>query len=387
MKRLFVNTLLVFASITFSVIIGELLLRAFYPQDLGLWSMTREGMTIHLPNLKRYLPKFKQTIQINSYGMRDREHTLEKIKGSFRILLLGDSFMEAYQVSLENSFPRLLEGILNSSFDRPIEVVNASVSGWGTDDELLYLMRYGLQFNPDLILIAMTLHNDISDNLRQEYHVYSKHELYEKSEHEIPFAKFLELEIKTFLATRSHLYQLFLRYWRSNLVQASARILDQHLVDLVRVPQGERIIQGWDMTSRLLAKTKVIGKTIGASTALFLLPLRIQTSDDTFNAFLARHGLENSQVVLAQPQTVMESIGLQEGIEVIDLLPKFRELSGTLGKPLYVEGDGHWNEYGHSLAAKIVAKELLRRKLIGSSAPNMDKIEAKMREAQVLPTN
>ena len=75
--------------------------------------------------------------------------------------------MEALQIPFEASFPSLLERALEGKTPRRVEVVNASVSGWGTDDELQYLTTHGMQWKPDLVVVAMTLHNDISDNLRK----------------------------------------------------------------------------------------------------------------------------------------------------------------------------------------------------------------------------
>ena len=45
-----------------------------------------------------------------------------------------------------------------------------SVAGARPHDELRYLTQYGLQWRPDLVHVVMTLHNDISDNLRQTWH-------------------------------------------------------------------------------------------------------------------------------------------------------------------------------------------------------------------------
>jgi hypothetical protein len=69
--------------------------------------------------------------------------------------------MEAYQVKFADALISVRERRLNEVIDRPVEVVNASVSGWGTDDELTYLTRHGIRFQPDLVLVGMTLHNDV----------------------------------------------------------------------------------------------------------------------------------------------------------------------------------------------------------------------------------
>ena len=47
--------------------------------------------------------------RFNSHGFRDYERTYEKPSGVFRILVLGDSYIEALQVQLEDSFTALLE--------------------------------------------------------------------------------------------------------------------------------------------------------------------------------------------------------------------------------------------------------------------------------------
>jgi hypothetical protein len=48
-------------------------------------------------------------VRINEHGLRDRSHAYEPKEGVFRIVVLGDSFMEAYQVLLEESLPYRLQ--------------------------------------------------------------------------------------------------------------------------------------------------------------------------------------------------------------------------------------------------------------------------------------
>ncbi|PYQ23833.1 MAG: hypothetical protein DMF81_07510 [Acidobacteria bacterium] len=51
----------------------------------------------------------------NSHGFRDYERTWEKPPNTYRILVLGDSYVEAFQVPLERAFPALLEVRLNAA--------------------------------------------------------------------------------------------------------------------------------------------------------------------------------------------------------------------------------------------------------------------------------
>ena len=102
---------------------------------------------------------FDRKIAINSKGLRDREYPYEKPAGVFRILVLGDSFVWGYGVSNEETFTERLEQALTAE-GAAIEVLNAGVSGWGTDQQLLYLESEGFKYSPELVVLAFFLYND-----------------------------------------------------------------------------------------------------------------------------------------------------------------------------------------------------------------------------------
>jgi len=94
----------------------------------------------------------------NSNGHRGTYFPKDRTPGKFRILVLGDSFTEAVQVSEAELFTTRLE-VSNAGW----EVLNAGVGSYGTVQQYLYLVSDGLQFNPDLILL-MFYHNDLFEN-------------------------------------------------------------------------------------------------------------------------------------------------------------------------------------------------------------------------------
>jgi hypothetical protein len=367
MKRFSTNAVLLFISLTVAIALSEVFLRLYAPQALGTWDLTRDGLTTHVPNMTQYVKTYDQTVSTNSFGMRDREHAVEKAADVYRILLLGDSFMEAFQVRFEESFPHQLERVLNDSSTRKVEVINASVSGWGTDDELTYLVRYGRSFRPDLILVAMTLHNDVSDNLAEEFHTFSGGQLYEKPRQEIPFPDYAVLKVKTYLASHSHLTQLFYKFWRQDYVDRAAASLRSHVVDLIHQSPSDRVTMGWLMTERLLEKANSVAAGIGAKMAVFMIPLFIQVSDEGLAQFLQVQGLTREHINIDQPQQIMKRWGKEAGVLVIDLRPEFREWTKERGDTLFLENDGHWTTDGHRLAARIVSKQLMEHVEPGSS--------------------
>src|SRR4029079_7256646 len=101
-----------------------------------------------------------------SHGFRDFERTYAKPPGVFRIVVLGDSYVEGFQVPLENAFPAQLEKQLNgqSTDGRRYEVIALGQSGFGTAEEYLRYVNFGTLYSPDLVLLAFLTYNDFQDN-------------------------------------------------------------------------------------------------------------------------------------------------------------------------------------------------------------------------------
>jgi hypothetical protein len=294
--------------------------------------------------------------------MRDREHSLNKKEGTFRILLLGDSFMEALQVPFDKSFPNLLQDRLVESSHRSVEIINCAVSGWGTDDQLEYLEQYGLKLQPDLILVGMTIHNDVFDNLEEKFHTFANGKLLAKPRYEMPWLQYRSLKIKDFLASHFHLTQLLRKYIYRKLVVKTTERLDVHLSQLIRRDESIHLQRGWDMTFQLFNRIQESGHSVGAETVVFLIPLSIQLYGERLAKLLTDHGATRDEIDLEKPQTKMVRFGQVSGIEIIDLFPNFLDRVQEDQRILHV-ADGHWNAEGHRLAVDVVSRELVHRSL------------------------
>lgn len=117
-----------------------------------------------IPNKKVHHNRgcFEGVVETNSFGMRDRERTLAKPPGVFRIALLGDSVIEAVHVKPEEVVNIQLEKLLRAK-GYNVEVLNFGVEGIGTTQELLIYEQKVRQFRPDLVLLTFTW-NDIMNN-------------------------------------------------------------------------------------------------------------------------------------------------------------------------------------------------------------------------------
>jgi hypothetical protein len=368
MKGFAAKALLLVVSSACALGLAEVMVRVVYPQQLGVWYSLRSGMVIHPPSTRIHLANFGQTVEFNSLGMRDVEHPQPKPPGTFRILVLGDSFMEALQVPLEASFHRQLEHRLRALTGRPIEVMNGAVSGWGTDDHLEYLTRHGVTFAPDLVIVAMTLHNDVSDNLQERFHTVADGRLVARPAATFTEADFRLLKVKDYLASRSHLVQLLRRYRHMTGIRKAGHQLELHVLQLLQRSEPPSIARGWDLTRRLVIGIRDESARVGARTTVVLLPLSLQIYPERLKGWLAANGVTADTIALERPQERMREIGIVSEVEIIDLLPAFRQGYVESGRSLHLEQDGHWNPEGHRLAAEVVAGELIGRTLLGTPA-------------------
>ncbi len=106
-------------------------------------------------------------LTINSKGLRDREYEWEKPSGTKRILVLGDSFAWGYGVADSEIFTEVLERELAGG-EPSWQVLNSGVSGWGTDQEYLFLNSEGFRYSPDIVILAFFCVNDPKNNGHSE---------------------------------------------------------------------------------------------------------------------------------------------------------------------------------------------------------------------------
>jgi lysophospholipase L1-like esterase len=91
----------------------------------------------------------------NRLGFRDVDHGEKRAP---RILFIGDSFVWGFDVEQAERFTERLRERAPEW-----EIVNAGVSGYGTDQELLLLERFHDSFDPDLVVLVHCS-NDVGDS-------------------------------------------------------------------------------------------------------------------------------------------------------------------------------------------------------------------------------
>jgi len=100
---------------------------------------------------------------INAHGLRGAEVSAAAGVEQFRLLFLGDSVTFGYRVRDDEPFPLLTGQNLNArSPERMVVPLNAGVGGYSPWQEYEFLVRYGLDLEPDLVLVCFVL-NDVTE--------------------------------------------------------------------------------------------------------------------------------------------------------------------------------------------------------------------------------
>lgn len=101
-------------------------------------------------------------VVMNNWGFHDRRRDPET--PGYRILVLGDSFVEGLQVAVEDLFTSRLELLLRRR-DPEVEVVNAGLGGIGTAHEfLIWRDFFHERIRLDHVLLVFCNGNDLANN-------------------------------------------------------------------------------------------------------------------------------------------------------------------------------------------------------------------------------
>jgi len=174
MKKHFMRFFLVFMATALTLVGVEVLVRIFWNRLNGqaIIPLTLKTHRFTANPLMGYelVPRsvsFEDNAwyRINQDGIRDRDFSLAKPPGTFRIAAVGDSCTFGLGLELEDTWPKQLERELRKT--RPhVEVINFGVMGYNTPQEAERIQDKVLKYSPDLILIGYSL-NDIGVLSRQ----------------------------------------------------------------------------------------------------------------------------------------------------------------------------------------------------------------------------
>lgn len=228
--------------ITFGI--AELIVRSFYKDKTVLFPRYHTDAQYGKFTLRNIRPNSvfwhtssdgKWKFTINKQGLRnDKDFEYEKKEGTIRIISLGDSHTQGYEVRQDYTFSAIIEKYLNSH-GHNAEVINAGISGFSTAEELLFLENEGVKYKPDFVVLGFFA-NDFQDNIKANFFKLDENGnlLIEKKEH-IPGVKIQNIiysfPLVRWLSENSYFYSLLFNktwnYFKARLSRkASERVFE-----------------------------------------------------------------------------------------------------------------------------------------------------------------
>lgn len=307
------NLLLVLASLTFALLVAEVVVRIVdpvRPPDRVEFEVDREAYWRVRANQSDDRPP---ATNVNAQGFRGLSDVGEKLPERTRVFVLGDSYTWGSGVADEQTYSAQLEALSKGH----LEVINGGTPGWGVFQFQVRLERRIDELDPDVVVVLV----NTADILRQPY---------ASKEEEEAFLR------------RSTLRNAIRR--TSKLVTVTYRLFDRLRLQ---------------MQNRQVANAYAMDRTGGVRPEVFE---RLVISDVRRLMQMARlaeqHGAKF--VLVAWPQqtpntpsflTAMQSFAISQDVSYIDLstaLAKYPIADYTL------PNDHHPSELGH----RIIAEQL-----------------------------
>ncbi len=137
----------------------------FYKKDIFIQRKVNEGARIYTFSLDRFW-KYKPLsenvdwgITINSLGFNDKEYDLSK-PVDFRLFVVGASADAGHKVNIQARYSNLLEDFLKKQYPSlHIQVINASVPGYSSLQEMRYAIEIMNEYNPSCIIVSSGLND------------------------------------------------------------------------------------------------------------------------------------------------------------------------------------------------------------------------------------
>lgn len=373
---------LALAGVVASVVLIDLLLggvepacpRDLYVDDPHVGWRHRPGVERTFVDCSTPRSEFQTRVRFDANGFRGPGREAAKGAGTFRILLLGDSFTEALQVEEDETFAALLERSLDPARSGAIEVWNGGVSGYGTDNELL-AWRNGLsRLAPDLVILVMS-QNDVYENSREMIEAgplpYPDKPYFVRRSGGVPQLQNDPVSsfepppraFREWLAERP-LYRLVtggprpperrdVRMLGGNGSLGNLSFLEQYLVRPPKSWEKARLLTA-DLVRVLVTEVQASG----ARVAIVVIPDKRALQPELLELQLRKYGAGGSAWNAARPYETVRGIACAAGVPCLGLLPAFADHYRDTGDTGMLQIDIHFSRSGHEIAAREIERLL-----------------------------
>jgi len=406
-KEVFFNLTIVFISLFISLSVCEIFLRLMPANSVH----KKEPAAVKHTKNTKYEPdkflgwkiksnakaknstsEFSTTQVFNSRGIRGPEYSYSKDENEYRILVLGDSFTEAFTVEFNQAFSQVLKRNLNKDENIYHDVISTGVAGYSTDQEFLFFQNEGKKYNQNLTIL-MFHDNDVFYNNRTYAYTKSRHKpMYTLADGKLVLTnvpikfiskktgkitevkKSLSEEIEGWIHKKSYLYRNVhnLYGYMHGVAIEFGFIKEPH--KNYKVPAdfspwkkvyGRDIQNAWEITEAIISELKKENEKTGSKLLVFYIPTRACIYRDEWESTKRFLSMSNEGWDIEKVGTELGAICKRNNIDYINPVKYFKLKSKELtkeGKRLYFLNDSHWTIEAHKIAGDMLG-EYIKHKL------------------------
>jgi lysophospholipase L1-like esterase len=336
-------------------------------------------------------------VRVNSRGFRGDE--LARAGSMKRVVIYGDSFIEAAYTPLEETYSAALARDLRDAYREPVEVVNAGVTGYGPDQISLRLDAEVDALKPDLVVVAICTGNDFGDLVRDKLFRLDadgrlvknrfaiaedvRVQLGRRPRLQLPHAArnaYAEIRSRFSPAPDAagyppHYVEYALKTSRDeyeSYVLAGDNVVrnlfdDHYDADIALQPDAASSRYKIKLMEQVILRIK---QSLDSRRVPFVLLIIPQVIDASPNFEIQVDAETYKQYDRAALTNAIREIAARNRITYLNLYDDFRSADATKFYLRYPES--HWNADGQSFAAALTSRLIVSDKLLGDIAPQTE---------------
>jgi hypothetical protein len=291
------------------------------------------------------------SFKVSALGIRDDEETVDLSPDTYRVAVFGDSIAFGQGVPTADTFPNVLERMLQRELGRKVQVFNFGIPSYNTAMEYRYMAERFAEFAPHLVMVQYTAENDSIDG--GEPSSIDRH---------------LALRMLKDVARGSYSYEWLSRQWQTFKHRRDVPTGDQkdHLLDAA-APLYADDYPGWVRAQQAFADFAAFcgEKRVPLLFAVYVNNSKLGASRET----------DPMRRITDKVMSSLEASGIEH---VVLLDDAFRPYAGREPELWVTRDDRHFSKLAHELSAQVLFEYMMRRRaaLVPPAGPAAERAAA-----------
>ncbi len=355
------NISLLLSTVFITIMLSELFIRLFSPQNLiyynnDIWRPDSLYGWRHFENADAKINAGGAGV-VNFYsdsnGFRISKNINEhSVQYDYKVLALGDSYLEALQVENKNTVTEKIKSKISSRFD--IEFYNSGVGGWSPNHYLIQARSFLEKNDVDLGIVFFYIGNDVVKKKVEKFSPKQPHIVRKlKIPEDLTFHSFkygIFYPINDYLEVRSHLF-LFLKNRLSGLLMKLGLTAYYFPWNFFK---NEEKSKAWGITVDVCKEIQKEFNKYNIPLFFVFIPVQLQFDEGIFNKYLENFDISEDEVDINQPQKILKELFQKYEIPYYDPYDYMRMKSDRDNMNLYGAVDNHFNINGHEVLSEFL---------------------------------